>query len=282
MKKSCVIFACTIFSEDRMHVLEELVNAFEKDFLDSDFYIGINPGSLLSVEDILTNSRLSIVAIKRVDPILYTESDASAYQLALSLLKDPESMYESCWFVHTKGGVNSHSDYLRRWYIDNFLGNKKAVERLLYENPGIGSYGMLGVEYDTGKIYLEKDTEIALFENILSPQLPYPHINFFYIHTLYVIKAEIVRKFLKTVSQEWFTSKLDRYYFEGIFPFTVSRFGYYPYISNKRSMNGIDLSTIQSSWISDNNLLSYQKYLEMCKTDYPFQQLNPPYVSSNT
>lgn len=282
MKKSCIVFACTIFSQDRLHVLEEFIDTFRKDFADSDLYIGINPGSVIAVEDTLNKSNLNIVAQKRVNPELYSESDASAYQLALKLLKESGNQYENYWFVHTKGGVNSHSDYLRKWYISHFLENKIEIEQLLVSNPGIGSYGMLGLEFNPNFYYSEKDTQLPLFENLIIPQLPYPHINFFYIHTLYVIKGKIIQKFLSLITEEWFTTKLDRYYFEGVFPFIVSRSGYYPYLSNKRSMNGIDLSEVQSSWIIDNNFTSYTQYLEICKTDYPFHQLTPPhYVNSN-
>jgi len=138
------------------------------------------------------------------------------------------------------------------------------------------------LEYDTNKLYSETDTEISLFQNNLSEELPHTHINFFYIHTLYVMRKEVLEKFFSLVTDEWFTSKLDRYYFEGVFPFIVSRSGYFPYISNKRSMNGLDLSKIHSSWISENNLISYEDYVDMHRTDYTFDQLNPPYVNSNT
>jgi hypothetical protein len=282
MNKSCIVFACTIYTEDRLFTLKEFLHQFEKNFTDSDIYIGINPGTLPSVEKILQESNLSIVAVGRASSELYTQSDASAYQVALKLLKDSGRTYDTIWFLHTKGGVNSHSDYLRKWYIDNFLEDKSYIENFLADNPGIGSYGLLGVEYNTDKQYLETDTEVALFQNILSKEFPYTHVNFFYIHTLYVIKGEVLNKFFSTITGKWFNSKLDRYYFEGVFPFIVSRSGYFPYISNRRSMNGVDLLQIHSSWISENNLLSYSKYLGTYRTDYIFNQLSPPYVSSNT
>lgn len=280
--KSCVIFACTILTENRLFVLEEFLNQFKKNFTDSDIYVGINPETVPTVEKLLQESDLNIIKVGRCTPELYTKSDASAYQLALQLLKESGNKYEYCWFVHTKGGVNSHSDYLRKWYIDNFLGSRYTIETLLSNNSGIGSYSMLGLEYDPLRTHSVPDIEIPIFSKDTTAELPYPHINFFYIHTLYLIRGCIIQKFLSLISEKWCTTKLDRYYFEGVFPLIVSRLGYYPYISNKRSMNGVDLSLAQSSWISDNNLVNYQEYLSLCKTDYQFDQLNPPYVSSNT
>lgn len=282
MNRSCIIFACTILTEDRLFVLKEFLDEFKKNFTNSDIYIGINPESISSVEVILHESNLNIVAIDRASPELYTSSDASAYQIALKLLKDSGRIYDVGWFIHTKGGVNSYSDYLRKWYIDNLLADKHYIETFLSENTDIGSYGLLGLEYDTNRAYSETDTEIPLFENKLSKELPYTHVNFFYIHTLYVVRGEVLNNFFSLITDKWFQSKLDRYYFEGVFPFIVSRLGYFPYISNKYSMNGVDLSEKYNIWISENNLLYYEKYNNKYRTDYTFNQLNPPYVNSNT
>jgi hypothetical protein len=280
VSRSCIIFACTILTEDRLFVLEEFLNNFKEKFSDSDIYIGINPGTIVAVEDVIKEYKLNTVT-ERASLDLYTVSDASAYQVALKLLKDSKKSYDTYWFVHTKGGVNSHSDYLRKWYIDNLLEDRSYIEEFLVDNPKVGSYGLLGLEYDVNKVYSETDTEVSLFENKISGELPYTHINFFYIHTLYVMRGEVLDKFFSLVTDKWFNSKLDRYYFEGVFPFIVSRSGYFPYISNKRSMNGLDLSERHSSWILENNLLTYTQYVDMHRTDYTFDQLNPPYVNSN-
>ncbi len=282
VNKSCIIFACTILSEDRLHVLSEFVQEFQLNFSDSDLYIGINSGSIPVLEDHLLNSGLNIKAISRVSDELYTQSDASAYQLALKLLNQSKEDYEYCWFIHTKGGVNSHSDYLRKWYIDNFLGQRYSVENFMTSLPGIGSCAMLGVEYDNNKVYSEQDELLPIFSKEITKDFPFPFIEYFYIHTLYVIKGNIVKNFFSLLPQEWFNIKLNRYYFEGVFPFIVSRTGYYPFLFNTRSMNGVDLKTVQNNWILKNNLISYDKILNVPTQNYYFHQLTPPYVSSNT
>lgn len=282
MDTNCVIFACSIFDTDRLHVLQEFLNCFEVHFLDCDFYVGINYNSVNSVESILNNSKLRIKGMKRCSKELYTESDASAYQIALDLCKSSHTNYSNFWFVHTKGAVNSHSDYLRTWYIANFLNNKSEIHDFLNKHTGIGSYGLLSLAFDYSKKYNETDTELPLFENVISCDLPATHSNFFYIHTMYTIKGDVINNFFKLASNAWFQSKLDRYYFEGIFPFIVSRSGFFPYVENSIDMNGVNLYHLNDDWITQNNLEKYREYLNLHKTNYKFDQFAPPYVNSNT
>lgn len=280
MSKSCILFACTILTEDRLFVLEEFLYEFKQDFSECDIYVGINPTSAPLVEQVLANSNLRIVS-ERATIELYTHSDASAYQVALRLARDSKNTYDNYWFVHTKGAVNIHSNYLRKWYIDSLLKDRVYIESFLDENKGIGSYGLLGLEFDPNRNYSEEDTEIDLFKNNISQELPYPHANFFYIHTLYVIKGELIDKLFSLVTDNWFTYKLNRYYFEGILPFIVSRSGYFPYLSNRYSMTGKDLLESTNNWICENNLVHYKEYT-IYKTEFTFNQLTPPYADSNS
>jgi hypothetical protein len=259
--------------------LRRFLETFESKFPDSDLYVGINPGSLDNIEDIISEYKLNSQTA-RVDVSLYNNSDASAYQAALKLLRDSGKQYDNYWFVHTKSGVNSHSDYLREWYINNFLSRRNSVENFI-TTEGVGSYGMLGLEFEPFKQYNETDTEISLFENNISEDLPYTHANFFYIHTIYTLAHGPMEKFFSLVTDEWFNSKLDRYYFEGIFPFIVSRSGYFPYLENGISMNGVHLLYHQLDWLNTNQLDSkYDHLINTFKTNYQFHQLEPPYVSS--
>lgn len=280
--KSCVIFSCTIVKPERLIVLHKFIESFKQNFSDADFFIGINPNSVNEVEDIISSTGLNIISMNRATNELYSESDASAYQIALKGLLNSNNSYENYWFIHTKSGVNEHSNYLRDWYIHNFLGNKNTIEIFIQTNPGIGSYGMLGLEYDELRNYGETDCEIDIFENTITDDLPYTHANFFYIHTLYVINKKPMEIFLKLISNKWFETKLDRYYFEGVFPFIVSRSGYFPYLENRYSCSKIDLHPYIEQWITTNNLEKYKNYTNIFKTNFIFKQLYPPYVNSNT
>lgn len=282
MSNSCIIFACTIVDETRLHVLHKFLTAFKTKFSDSDIFIGINHCSVYQIEDIINSYELNVVFMQRCDESMYSFSDASAYQLALRGLYAATKEYDNYWFVHTKSGVNAHSDYLADWYIHNFLGNRGSVETFVSDNTGIGSYGMLGLEFDDEKYYKDTDCEIHLFNNTLTDRLPCTHANFFYIHSIYMISKLPMQQFFKHVSDTWFTTKLDRYYFEGVFPFIVSRTGYFPYIENRYSCTATDLQEGIDNWIFVNNLEKYKKYTNIFKTAYIFHQLQPPYVNSIT
>lgn len=280
--KSCIIFSCTIISETRIHVLHKFLQTFQTHFSDCDIFVGINPVSLDIIENVIQSYELNIKSIDRCPIELYSDSDASAYQIALKRLSESNNEYENYWFVHTKSGVNEHSNYLREWYIDNFLAKRLPIELFINTIDDIGSYGMLGLEFDVNRNYEDTDCDIDLFKNTITDKLPYTHANIFYIHTLYVINKKPMKLFLNLISDKWFTTKLDRYYFEGVFPFIVSRSGYFPYIENRYSCSSSDLQTYIEQWIHTNNLEKYKKYTNIFKTDYIFNQLHPPYVNSNT
>jgi hypothetical protein len=276
---SCVLFACSI-KPGREFVLRLFLDSFVNVHKQSDIYIGINPHSSDELVNIINEYELNTF-VYHVDPNLYSESDASAYQLCLKALLQSEKEYDNYWFIHTKSGFNSHSDYLRDWYISNFVSRKQEIELFFSTNPGVGSYGILGLEYDTNRIYQEHDVEISLWDNNISKDLPYTHAKFFYIHTIYCLSKEPIKKFFNLVTDTWFNTKLNRYYFEGVFPFLVSRSGYFPYLENRFSMNGADLLHYIDSWIKENSLNQYNYLLNNFKTEYTFNQLQPPYVNRN-
>jgi hypothetical protein len=252
------------------------MTCFKKYFVDADIYVGINPVSLPDVEPVINSYGLNVIDMNRCSESLYSESDASAYQNALKSLRSSGNEYDKYWFVHTKSGVNEYSDYLKTWYINNFLSKRSLVETFINDHIGIGSYGMLGLEYNTDVEYKDTDCEIDIFKNTLTDMFPCTCANFFYIHSIYVIDSKPMNIFLNSVSDIWFTSKLDRYYFEGVFPFIVSRTGYFPYLENRYSCNARDLQPNIDAWISSNNLEIYKKYSNIFKTSYTFHQLYPP------
>lgn len=273
MRSTCVVFACSIFSHERLFVLREFLNSIEQNFSDSDVYMGINYGCLPEVEEISRSYNINLTLSRLKNEDMYSQSDASAYQIALGLLKSSGKTYEYYWFIHTKSGVNSHSDYLRGWYISKLLGRHNEIEPFIESKEEIGSYGLLGLEYDENRTFEDTDVEIQLFKNILTPELPYNHAPFFYIHAMYVLKNGPMEVFFKNTTEKWFNTRLDRYYFEGVFPFVVSRSGYIPYISNRISCSGKDLKPSIDLWISKDLKKDTTIEYETC---YQFLQLKPP------
>ena len=93
--KSCVIFSCTIVKPERLIVLHKFIESFKQNFSDADFFIGINPNSVNEVEDIISSTGLNIISMNRATNELYSESDASAYQIALKGLLNSNNSYEN-------------------------------------------------------------------------------------------------------------------------------------------------------------------------------------------
>ena len=72
---SCIIFACTILTEDRLFVLHRFLQTFESKFSNHDIFIGINHVSLSCVEDIIRTYNINIKSVDRCLPELYSLSD---------------------------------------------------------------------------------------------------------------------------------------------------------------------------------------------------------------
>lgn len=282
--KTCIVFACTCLSDDRLFVVEQFVNSFNQNFQDSDIYIGINYGSVSSVEAVLDKLTANVKCIRVTDEKMYTKSDAGAYQAALKLLVESNQRYDNYWFLHTKGGVNAHSDYLRGWYIDHLINNRQHVESIM--QTGVGSYGMLATHSDPWHQGSENyDIEIPLFSNVITDIFTCTKASYFYIHSIYVIGKGPMDIFLDNITDKFFNVKLNMYFFEGAMPYIASRTGYFPYVDNMISAHtDVDLRMYAYEWILQNRKEELTKYLTLPYRLYKFEQLMPPqlYVNSNT
>lgn len=279
MKLPCIIFACSILSKDRLFVLYEFLDSFQKNFPECDIYVGINYNSVPEVENILNKSALKITHGRSTED-LYSHSDASAYQHALKLLHQSKKKYKNYWFIHSKGAVHDHSDYLRKWYIQKLIDNRKNIESIL--ELGIGSYGLLGYltpsEQDQPYNY---DIDLPIFSINTNKIFKYSRMPYCYQHSLFVINEEPMNIFLKKVTPKFFNTKLNTYFFEGAMPLLVSKTGHYMYVNNIL-VDGIDITNSTSKWIEKNNLQHLHKYIINLKTHkYKYHQLFPPFDTQN-
>lgn len=270
----CIIFACSILSKDRLFVLHEFLNSFQENFSECDIYVGINYNSILEVEDVLNKSNLKIIHGRSTEE-LYSYSDASAYQHALKLLYQSKKKYKSYWFIHSKGAVHTHSDYLRGWYIQKLINNRTNIESIL--ELGVGSYGLLGYltpsEQDQPYGY---DVDLPLFSIDTNETFKYSRMPYCYQHSLFVINEGPMNIFLDKVTPKFFSTKLNTYFFEGAMPLLVSKTGHYMYIDNIL-VSEIDITSFISKWIEKNNLQHLYKYLINLKTrKYKYHQAYPP------
>lgn len=263
--KSCVIFAVSIFNSERLFVLREFLETFKHKFSDCDHYIGINYGSVPEVEKVIEEYGLSSQVIRLVDESLYCGSDASAYQIALTLLRDSGKQYDVCWFAHTKGAVNGRV-VERSMYLNELYGNRVHIENLFESYSQLGSYALRGVSIGAGGdvwANFNNDHCIEICSNKPYDNLQYTHVNWSYIETMYAIKGNVVESFIRNTPRDFYATKMqDPCYFEIIFPWTVSRCGYFPYIKQSTCFWGnVNLKQITKEWIDCNNLHNLNAYL---------------------
>ena len=265
--KSSVVFAVSIFSQDRLFVLREFLDTFKLKFSECDYYIGINYGSIPEVESVIAEYKLNAVVERVQDESLYCGSDASAYQVALALLKASGKQYNVCWFAHTKGAVNGRPAE-RSMYLSELFGERANIEQLFQSYDQMGSYALRGVSSgaagDNWAVF-NHDHHIKICSNEVygDGELRYKHVNWSYIETMYAIKGEAVQAFINNTPDEFYNTKIqDPCYFEIIFPWIASRCGYFPYIKQSRCFWGsVDLKDITKQWIDENNLYHLNNYL---------------------
>lgn len=223
--RDAVVFSSYVPTQMALSAALEFLRVFETRFADCDVFVGINPGSLPEWEAALHASSLPSVRIAYVDPLLAVDSDASGFQTALRLMRDQASDYRLVWFGHTKGATTGNAAS-RRHMIRNLYLKRDRIERLFHD-PRIGSFAHeVSVSLDLAEIDARMDAKVFEF--------PFRGIGTFYLHTFYVLRGSIVKRFLDGCTQGFFTSNLltdlgfDRYFFERDFSRLADRFGYYP------------------------------------------------------
>jgi hypothetical protein len=265
--KSCIIFAVSVFNTSRLYVLHEFLTMFKSNFSDCDFYIGINYNSCLEIEEIIKTYDLNVVMERLERSELYCGSDASSYQLALKLLKKSKKSYNLYWFAHTKGAVNDRP-YERDMYLNHLFANRTRVEQAFKEYDRIGSFGLRGVSRSAGQLQwstYNKDHEVDICSNIIDNKLPYTHVNWSYIETMYVINKQSIETFLSLTTDLFYTTKIEEpCYFETVFPWIATRCGYFPYVHQSECFFGErNLVDITYDWMIENDLLYLKDYLSL-------------------
>lgn len=265
--KSCVIFAVSIFDHSKIHVLYEYLDVFKTHYSDCHFYIGINYGSIPEVEEAVKSYGLAVTTT-RVPENLYCESDASAYQAALKILKESDLRYDLYWFAHTKGAVN-HRPGERSLYLTHLFSNRIAIQQFFQDYEYIGSYALRGVSTSAAGdnwATFNRDHYIEICSNLITESLPYTHVNWSYIETMYVLNKYSVETFLSLTDENFYNTKIqERCYFEVIFPWISTRCGYFPYIEQSSCFfnRNISLKNITNDWIVKNNLVHLSNYLDI-------------------
>jgi hypothetical protein len=259
MTQDAVVFASYIPDDEALSCGEDFLHAFQERFSDCTIFIGINP-SIPAWERSIRRSGLD-VSVKIIDESLHSMSDASAYQGALSIMRESRDDFDIVWFCHTKGSTNRRSVGRRNFYIRDFLERRAAVTDLFHRYSQIGAYGKIGIKKSSnGRRWnrFPKDSHTIGSFDIMENFGPflYPRVPWCYIETFYVLRGNVMKDFLETADDSFFTSKIkNRFFFEDWFHLIASRRGYFPYVEEKQGFKfRCNLNEITEKWIEKNRI----------------------------
>jgi hypothetical protein len=229
--KKCIIFASHIPSPEKLSVGLELLNIFVKSFNEYDIYIGINNSCQEWHDCIEEYSKYLNIFCETTPGHLLIDSDASAFQSALRLLKNTGKKYGIYWFGHTKGAT-SGSHHIRNEITNIFWNKKEIIEKKIIEE-GFSMYSpFMGTCSDRNGDVDEKqmNSSLSLFIN------GHKNNGLSSYFTFWVHSGEVVNRFLEESKDIFFSSRLidlkinkagitiDRYFFERDFPMIYQKF----------------------------------------------------------
>ena len=218
MNKKAVVFAAFFPVVFRAGVYIDALKHYYP-LSEYDIYIGLNTSYPGADQMLIRNGFTNIAYTPKH---LEVNSDASAFQCALQLLKSSGKEYEIVHFLHTKGVSYGPTQSWMTSCNDYFIGyckNKLIIEQKLMEGKygGISLVGrkepqMWGYGKELSKYCSKFPTDKV--EDIMS------------LITFYGMLGSIVKQFLDNCDSSFFSDKLERYYFEATFPLLVDLMGY--------------------------------------------------------
>jgi len=220
-----LVFASYVPNHAGMKIIHEMFDVYMQYFADCDIYVGINGNPCPEYIEYLDSLKDKLNITYSITPKkLEINSDVSAYQTALKLLKESEKTYEYIWFGHTKGMTNNTSEW-RKIFIKEFFIKRNYITDLL-NNSNAGTYSL----------YLAKYRGVNQFKDILEQYYKFDKPYFYtylYLFTFYVIKGKYLHPFLNNCTNNFYDTNLvsngaDIYMFERDIPHIAWRQGGYP------------------------------------------------------
>ncbi len=212
-----VVFAAYLPNVYRSQVY---VDHLKKHYSDCDIYIGLNSSFPGAEAYLKFNGFNNIIHVPRR---LEVNSDASAFQAALLLLKSKNIEYETVYFTHTKG--ISYADP-NNWMIscrDYFIGfctRRNLIDEAL-TNENIGGVSYVGRKEPMNNGGYSKEIDDYC------PSLKQTEVDdIMSLITMYGIKGKLVKYFIDNCTVDFFNTKLDRYFFETSFALIVDKSGF--------------------------------------------------------
>lgn len=219
--KDAVVFAGYFPDENSLLVAREFIDFFNNHFPDCDFYFGTNPSRLAGTFEFLVRSSGLNADFGVARNELIVDSDASAYQEGLRLLKRRSENYRYIYFFHSKGATNKNSHATRQVFM-NFFKDRNRIEHFL-SAPTVGSYSLF--------LAKGKTTYPDAFNGLYKFELPYFY-SYNYFHTIYAALAKPILDFIDNCDKGFLNTNIgewcDRWFFERDFIQVVWRTGLYP------------------------------------------------------
>ncbi len=222
----CLIYAVFLPNLNKKYVLEEIFSYIRAKKKDAKIFIGVQYNSIPETEAVLAEIKGDLsIEMERVPAHLVIDSDASSFIAALKAYSRSDMNFDKCYFIHSKG-ITSNNDGLRKMMYDEIFDDDTIDKH--FADPEVGSYGpyltLTDVKVDIGKM--------SSFAKFNSAVLNKKVMEYYYINTFFVIKNHILKRFIETVSSEFFNTNLntisDRWFFERDFSHVADMQGYKP------------------------------------------------------
>lgn len=228
--KKALIFASYVPDKSLMWIVEEFFKIFEEHYSDYDIYVGVNPSCkeyIDYLEDKWVNDK--ICNYGNVQKHMVVNSDASAYQSALNVLKIRGDSYDHYVFVHTKG-ITSNAHQMRYHIFREFLTKNKQIEELFLKHDNIGTFS-------PWLTYTSTKGSINNLWDVLLPETKGKNTDLTPLYTFYAIKGKCVNYFIDNVIDDFWTKNLT----------TIT----YPYYKEYKLEEGLELglsNEISNQW----------------------------------
>ena len=225
-----IVFATYISKVEDLWIGEKFLKLFNDYYSDYTIFIGNNSPCDEWINLLNKSTDNLNIYYKNTDKNLEIDSDASAFETALSIVKKYKDSYDFFIFMHTKSVTSGCYDFLDE-VTNNFLIKKDYIEEQFLDGS-IGSvFPYLGIS----------DKEwINNCLNTILPETEHSNTGLTSLYTFYAIKGVIIKWFLDNVDSYFFELKItdyifmykghaqnfDRYFFERDFPMIYEKLGY--------------------------------------------------------
>lgn len=195
--KKAVIFASYIPTKDKLYIGEEFLDLFDKLYSDYDLYVGVNP----SCEEWIKLLEKKSINYKITEEKFVINSDVSAYQSALRLLKESANEYDLYTFAHTKG-VTSNAHTFRKQVFDQFLTKNLEIEKIFKDDDTVGLFSLWVTKCSTKgsireslNVFLGETNECQNTDTMTQ-------------YTFFTMKGIVLNKFIKKVNNLFWDKKI--------------------------------------------------------------------------